>query len=491
MEEQFDVIVIGAGFGGATCAALLAHRGVRTLLIDKNAIPGGKALTMSKEGFRYELWPICGGPSLNSQFAHVLEELGMEREMELLTPENIGMLLYRPAGGEYRTQVTSAVPQATSGGPTGLIDLLGITGDDLPDVARLFADMVQMPSKEIARLDDVTFAQFVGRYNVPQPVWSYLGMWTNIVFVVGIDLLAASEAIRTFQDFSRGGAMRYSSGGYGRLAEICCESIERDGGRVLLKTRVERVRLEDGAVTGVVTEHGTFAAPIVVSNAGIQPTVLRLVGEEHFDKSYVSYVKGLVPSWGFMGIRYFLDRPYFDRGTYIAFSDESYLDTERFRRARTGELPEDMLVFNVVPSVYDPSLAPAGKQCAIIGTICTPDPETQDNEAWWSKLEEMVGRLWPDLESCVSSKERYSTSHVSNLTRDHLLPGQGGECIGLAQIVGQCGSHKPSAQAPVRGLYYVGCDAGGYGCGTHQAVDSGVNVAQLVQRAHVVRAAAY
>ena len=119
MEEQFDVIVIGAGFGGATCAALLAHRGVRTLLIDKNAIPGGKALTMSKDGFRYELWPICGGPSLNSQFAHVLEELGMEREMELLTPENIGMLLYRPAGGEYRTQVNVGRAAGDLGRPHG------------------------------------------------------------------------------------------------------------------------------------------------------------------------------------------------------------------------------------------------------------------------------------------------------------------------------------------------------------------------------------
>ncbi len=490
MEEQYDVIVIGAGFGGATCAALLAHRGVRTLLIDKNAVPGGKALTMSKEGFRYELWPICGGPSLNSQFAHVLEELGMEREMQLLTPDDIGMLMYRPAGAAYRAQGTSATPLAAAGGPMGLIDLLGIAGDELPGVARLFGDMVQMPAGEIAGLDDVTFAEFVGRYDVPQSVWSYLGMWTNIVFVVGIDLLAASEAIRTFQDFSSGGAMRYSSGGYGRLAEICCQSIERDGGRVLLKTRVERVRVEDGAVTGVVTERGTFVAPIVVSNAGIQPTVLRMVGEDQFDKSYVNYVKGLVPSWGFMGIRYFLDRPYFDRGTYIAFSDESYLDSVRFA-ARAGGPPDDMLVFNVVPSVYDPSLAPEGKQCALIGTICSPDPESRENEAWWSKLEETVGRLWPDMESCVTSRERYSTYHVSNLTRDHLLPGQGGECIGLAQIVGQCGSHKPSAQAPVRGLYYVGCDAGGYGCGTHQAVDSGVNVARMVHRAHIVRASAY
>jgi hypothetical protein len=34
----------------------------------------------------------------------------------------------------------------------------------------------------------------------------------------------------------------------------------------------------------------------------------------------------------------------------------------------------------------------------------------------------------------------------------------------------------------VRGLFFVGADAGGYGCGTHQAVKSGVQVADLVLR---------
>jgi uncharacterized FAD-dependent dehydrogenase len=59
----------------------------------------------------------------------------------------------------------------------------------------------------------------------------------------------------------------------------------------------------------------------------------------------------------------------------------------------------------------------------------------------------------------------------------------------LGQIVGQCGRYKPSAQAPVRGLFYVGCDAGGYGCGTHQAADSGVKVAEMVYRHHRQRVA--
>jgi hypothetical protein len=32
----------------------------------------------------------------------------------------------------------------------------------------------------------------------------------------------------------------------------------------------------------------------------------------------------------------------------------------------------------------------------------------------------------------------------------------------------------------VPGLFYVGCDAGGDGCGTHQGVTSGINVSGMV-----------
>ncbi len=62
------------------------------------------------------------------------------------------------------------------------------------------------------------------------------------------------------------------------------------------------------------------------------------------------------------------------------------------------------------------------------------------------------------------------------------MPGAGGETIGLGQIVGQCGSHKPSIRAPIGGLFYVGCDAGGGGVGTQQAIESGMNVAEAVVR---------
>jgi prolycopene isomerase len=70
-----------------------------------------------------------------------------------------------------------------------------------------------------------------------------------------------------------------------------------------------------------------------------------------------------------------------------------------------------------------------------------------------------------------------------------VLPDQGGECIGLGQVVGQGGRRKPAIKAPIQGLFYVGCDAGGYGVGTQQAVDSGINVANAVQRYHLLHRA--
>jgi uncharacterized FAD-dependent dehydrogenase len=60
----------------------------------------------------------------------------------------------------------------------------------------------------------------------------------------------------------------------------------------------------------------------------------------------------------------------------------------------------------------------------------------------------------------------------------------------LGQIVGQCGKHKPSPEAPISGLFYAGADAGSAGMGTHQAADSGIKVAQMVLQHHRTRQAA-
>lgn len=51
------VIVIGAGLGGLSAAASLAHAGYDVKVFEKNSSPGGKASSFTKDGFRFDKGP--------------------------------------------------------------------------------------------------------------------------------------------------------------------------------------------------------------------------------------------------------------------------------------------------------------------------------------------------------------------------------------------------------------------------------------------------
>lgn len=55
MGEKNRVVVIGAGIGGLTAAALLAHRGYSVQVLDQAIVPGGCASTFQRRGFTFDV----------------------------------------------------------------------------------------------------------------------------------------------------------------------------------------------------------------------------------------------------------------------------------------------------------------------------------------------------------------------------------------------------------------------------------------------------
>jgi prolycopene isomerase len=341
--------------------------------------------------------------------------------------------------------------------------------------------VLSLNEEEIEALDDIGMLGWMEQFGLPASLQSQICMNLNTLFVVSVSRLAASEGVLAMRDQVMGGAGRYHIGGYGRVAEVCADYVVEHGGMYLTKQRVQRILVEQGRAVGIATDSGEIRARAVISNAGIQPTVLKLAGREHFAADYLQRIESLEPSWSIAGFRYVLDKRIFDAALIPVFSDQSWLDDERYAAMERGDWPDVPLIAIDVPSEFDPGLSDyPGHQLANCQVFCSADPGSDMEAEAIRRAELVLDELWPDLKNHIVRKEPYGAKQISSMSRDSVLPGCGGEAVGIAQVVGQVGKSKPNARTPLAGLYIVGCDAGGRGAGTHQAVDSGFNVAAMV-----------
>lgn len=480
-EKTYDAIIIGAGFGGSSCAGLLAKRGLKVLLIEKNRMAGGKAMSLFRKGHTYTAWVVIGAPVKDNLYQKVLDELEVSDLARLAVPGVQGSI-FKNDKGCYKM-----LPDMPAGGvdPTAIFDWLEIDAAEQGAALEFFASLTMMPAEDISKLEGQNFDSWIKSHSVPTALYAFLvSLCCDGMFMVPVDQLDAAEAIASLQNmFLRGGGV-FCEGGFGAIAEAYCEAVRRYGGTVLMRTRTKKILVEEGSVSGVETEDGSiYKAPLVISNAGLQPTILKLLGEEYCDQDYVEYVKNLVPSYSLLGYRYFLSSPVTDKPYGVVFSNTSPWNSARLEAANTGKGSREGVLYYEVPGNYDPGAAPAGKQMLMTGSFCPADPamSKEDIKAWADAGEEILFGAFPEIKNLIEEKELYTTKSVSNATRDATVAGAGGETIGLAQIVGQCGKSKPAIEGPVKGLFIVGCDAGGTGVGTQQAIDSGIKVARAVK----------
>jgi len=479
---KYDAIVVGAGPGGCTCAALLAKKGLHVLLLDKNRRVGGKQMSASVKGYRGELWPTGGLPITGGAWIEAFRALGIESKFRIVL-KDICMMFLR--NGKWLRAVTKMEPYEMD--PNALFDQWGMNDKEKEAGIQILTDFALMPPDKIDSLDDITVKEYCAKYEgMPRSIYEYLAFFTHGVNVGLVDLVPMSEMIKAFQRLTNQ-PLGYPLGGYGRMSEDFAQVVEDHGSEIKTGTRVERILVEDGRAAGVITRDAIFRSPIVVSDAGIQPTVLKLVGEQYFDKSYVSYVKSLLPSNGFTGSLYILKEPVLECGLYQAWSSEAWWDLDRQDEVKKGNMPQNLVICILVPTNYDPDMGPPGKQVVVAGTPCSPDPSDKMISAIWKKTDLQMAEMFPEIVPVIESKGPYAgPAQVSALSRDHVLPGQGGEACGLCVTIGQSGKYKPSAKSPIPGLFYVGFDAGSTAyMGSQQAVESGLRVAPMVYHYHL------
>lgn len=122
---------------------------------------------------------------------------------------------------------------------------------------------------------------------------------------------------------------------------------------------------------------------------------------------------------------------------------------------------------------------PKGKQLVYAVMSCYPNPEL-DIQPHLDYIESIVRKIQPDLFDHIYRTELMTPMQSAAAGTDKMGLTFGGEAYGVANSIGQSGDQRPSPISPIRNLYYVGNDAGGFGMGTNQAVDSAVTAVNMI-----------
>ena len=297
------------------------------------------------------------------------------------------------------------------------------------------------------------------------------------VFTLLYRLASAAEA-----HGKEGGGAPFSQpkGGLGALSYALAGAAAAAGAEVRTSAAVERILVRNHRVAGVKLSSGeSIAAAAVISNVDPKATFLRLLGTEYLDAGFTRRVSHLRTRGVAAKLHLALDcLPRFTGVSLDALSGRlliapslEYLE-RAFNHSKYGEFSSAPAIEITVPTVNDPSLAPAGKH--VLSAVVQYAPYML--KAGWDAgrqqfadlLVDTIGQYSPDLAKSIVCAQLLAPPEIE---REFRITGGHWHHAELALDQFFMMRPVPGAaqyQTPVDGLYLcgAGCHPGGGVMGT-------------------------
>jgi phytoene dehydrogenase-like protein len=470
-----DIVVIGSGVGGLSCAALLARYGLEVVVCESHTLPGGAAHGFERGGFQFD-----SGPSLYSGLSftpssnplrHVLDALG--EEPDWLTYDTWGCCLPE---GTFDTAVGAAQfceVLATLRGPAAVeqwqhlqrvMAPYGQAATALPPAAvRTDGGLVRTLVPYLPRLlrHSLHLPRLAGPFSrlmagvVTDP---FLDHWLNLLcfLLSGLPASGTSAAAMAFMfaDWYRPGVrLDYPVGGSGALVAALVRGLEKYGGCLHLGATVSEIQVEGGRATGVRLKNGDVfqACRAVIANASIWDT-LPLVPEDALPVAFRRQRQQMLLCDSFLHLHLGID------GTGLPEELACHhIVVNDWDRGVTA--PQNVVLISI-PSQLDRTLAPPGKQ---VIHVYTPGNEPygpwqgldRRSDAYQRLKAERAEVMWQGLERVIPDiRDRTELTLVGTpLTHERFLRRHRGT-YGPAIAAGQ--GVFPGAKTPLPGLLCCG-----------------------------------
>jgi prolycopene isomerase len=258
MAASYDVVVVGAGIGGLTVAALLSARGMNVCVLERQSQVGGCVARVEFSGYEFE-----PGMGIYTSFGENEVYEGIFDQLPVEVP--LTTLLSQP----YVVRLQDGTN-------------VRLTHDDgfFDELSRAFPECADL-AIEFYRRTTVQESDAVAATRAAASMWfrSFIDTQLRGFLHTSIDQcssIAAAAALARVR-----GPLYEIQGGPAALAERLAESLKRSGGTLRLNTPVLRLAYDaSGAAIGVDLLNGeqVLAKRAVVSNLTIWDTYGKLAG---------------------------------------------------------------------------------------------------------------------------------------------------------------------------------------------------------------------
>ncbi len=505
-KSRFDVVVIGGGHNGLTCACYLARSGLSVGVFERRSVLGGAAVTEEfHPGFR------------NSTASYTVSLLNPKVIRDLRLAEHGLRVLERP----MQNFLPLPDGRALTAGPDSARTRAAVHGFSPRDAERLpayyamldaavellRAQLLETPPADPRRLRDLWSALQIGRHfrKLAAPVQrdihelftrsagDLLDHWFEsdaVKALFGFDAVVGNYASpytpgsgyvllhHVFGEVNgKSGVWGHAVGGMGAITQAMAAEARRLGVHLETDAPVKRIVTRGAHATGIELEDGrvvegnTFAA-----NLGPKPLYLKLLADADLPAEFRARIERLrVGSATFRmnvalsALPKFTAAPRDDNGAHlgsgIIFAPSlGYMD-RAFAEARLEGMSRRPIVEMLIPSTLDDSLAPSGAHVASL--FCQHFSYTlPDGRDWRQEKALAIDRIFDVIEEYAPNFRSLVVAHsaLSPLDLEEKLGLAGGDIFHGALGLDQLWAARPMLgygdyRTPLKNLYLCGSGA--------------------------------
>ncbi len=455
------VIVIGSGIGGSGVAALLQHSGEFDVsLFEKNHLIGGRFSSYTKDSFRLDIGCHLVANCDKGTLGEILNIVG--------EPEAVTWCYARKPSPVINFKGERVkFPRD--------IHKLGFSPEDLNRIMQYYAETNGIGDDQMQSYNTIDMKTQLEKYITSDRARAIFGLLSGILFVIPDEDTPVGEWVFCNRQFMQNRASGYPKGGTGAVPEAYVNILEKRGGRVYRRTAVDRIIVENGTAVGIVTRDGTrHEADLVISNAGVKPTVNQLIGRDAYPSDFLKTVDAYQYSEATLQVKVALDAPVIENESMVMYIGED--DVAAIEKMVAEDIIPESATHAMIPVVsnIDPTAAPEGRQLVFVGGGVRNPAATTSRETWKKWEASYLNALevvFPGVREHILWTETSTPTDINNMF------GEDGCVIGISQKIGQIGADRPALMDPaVNNLYHCSADTGQHGVGGELAADSALRL---------------